>query len=80
MRAAVVVVGDLGRSPRMQYHARALASHHAAVDLIGYTGAALLTPSPAIRALPFTGSASRGCVIDPAARPSYTCCLRSSTV
>ena len=25
----------------MQYHARALASHHAAVDLIGYTGAAL---------------------------------------
>src|SRR5262245_6025291 len=41
MRAAVVVVGDLGRSPRMQYHANALAASDAAVDLIGYEGAAL---------------------------------------
>ncbi len=41
MRAAVVVVGDLGRSPRMQYHAQALASHDAEVDLIGYEGAPL---------------------------------------
>ena len=32
MRAAVVVVGDLGRSPRMQYHARALAAFPAAHD------------------------------------------------
>src|SRR5206468_6123297 len=51
MRAAVVVVGDLGRSPRMQYHARALAAHDAAVDLIGYAGAALphaITSDPRI--------------------------------
>ena len=41
MHAAVVVVGDLGRSPRMQYHARALAAHAAQVELIGYEGAAL---------------------------------------
>jgi beta-1,4-mannosyltransferase len=41
MRAAVVVVGDLGRSPRMLYHARALAANNALVDLIGYEGAAL---------------------------------------
>jgi beta-1,4-mannosyltransferase len=41
MRAAVVVVGDLGRSPRMQYHARALASAGVDVDLIGQEGAAL---------------------------------------
>jgi beta-1,4-mannosyltransferase len=41
MRAAVVVVGDLGRSPRMQYHARALAAAGVDVDLIGYEGAAL---------------------------------------
>src|SRR2546428_13919480 len=41
MRAAVVVVGDLGRSPRMQYHAQALAANDATVDLIGYEGAAL---------------------------------------
>ena len=51
MRATVVVVGDLGRSPRMQYHARALAAHDASVDLIGYAGAALphaITSDPRI--------------------------------
>ena len=41
MRVAVVVVGDLGRSPRMQYHARALAARQVFVDLIGYEGAGL---------------------------------------
>lgn len=41
MRAAVVVVGDAGRSPRMQYHARALASQGASVDFVGYEGAPL---------------------------------------
>jgi beta-1,4-mannosyltransferase len=41
MRAAVVVVGDLGRSPRMQYHARALVAAGVDVDLIGYEGTAL---------------------------------------
>ena len=37
-RVAVVVLGDLGRSPRMQYHALALADAGAHVDLIGYGG------------------------------------------
>jgi len=37
-RAAVVVLGDLGRSPRMQYHALALANDGFAVDLVGYGG------------------------------------------
>jgi len=37
-RVAVVVLGDLGRSPRMQYHALALAREAASVDLIGYRG------------------------------------------
>src|SRR3954466_2796403 len=41
MRAAVVVVGDLGRSPRMQYHAHALAMHGVDVDFVGYEGAPL---------------------------------------
>ncbi len=41
MRAAVVVVGDLGRSPRMQYHARALSQSGAEVDFVGYEGAPL---------------------------------------
>lgn len=35
VRIAVVVLGDIGRSPRMLYHALTCASHGAAVDLIG---------------------------------------------
>ena len=35
-RVAVVVLGDLGRSPRMLYHARALADANARVALVGY--------------------------------------------
>ena len=34
----VVVLGDIGRSPRMQYHAISLAKHGARVYLIGYRG------------------------------------------
>ena len=41
-RVAVVVLGDLGRSPRMQYHARALAKSGVNVDLVGESGAAVL--------------------------------------
>jgi beta-1,4-mannosyltransferase len=41
IHAAVVVLGDLGRSPRMLYHARSLALHGANVDLIGYAGSEL---------------------------------------
>ncbi|CAN9318525.1 unnamed protein product, partial [Alternaria alternata] len=32
----VVVLGDIGRSPRMQYHALSIAKHGAKVFLIGY--------------------------------------------
>jgi beta-1,4-mannosyltransferase len=35
-RVTVVVLGDIGRSPRMQYHARALVEALATVDLVGY--------------------------------------------
>lgn len=34
----VVVLGDIGRSPRMQYHAASLASHGVRVSLVGYEG------------------------------------------
>jgi beta-1,4-mannosyltransferase len=34
----VVVLGDIGRSPRMQYHAISIAKHGAKVILIGYQG------------------------------------------
>jgi beta-1,4-mannosyltransferase len=40
-RAVVIVQGDLGRSPRMQYHAYALAVNGARVDFVGFAGAAL---------------------------------------
>jgi len=42
MRAAVVCLGDLGRSARMRYHARALAANGVDVDLVGLEG----TPLP----------------------------------
>lgn len=35
-RACVVVLGDIGRSPRMQYHTKSLAENNLIVDLIGY--------------------------------------------
>ncbi|RKP09362.1 hypothetical protein THASP1DRAFT_28837 [Thamnocephalis sphaerospora] len=38
-RVLLVVLGDLGHSPRMQYHARSLASHGYTVDMVGYAGA-----------------------------------------
>jgi beta-1,4-mannosyltransferase len=34
----IVVLGDIGRSPRMQYHAISIAKHGGRVDLIGYKG------------------------------------------
>jgi len=34
----VVVLGDIGRSPRMQYHALSIAKYGGHVDLIGYLG------------------------------------------
>src|SRR5580765_359250 len=42
MRAAVLALGDLGRSARMQYHAHALATNGVDVDLVGFEG----TPLP----------------------------------
>ncbi|KAK8794693.1 hypothetical protein WA158_001674 [Blastocystis sp. Blastoise] len=34
----VLVLGDVGRSPRMQYHCLSLAKHGANVSLVGFTG------------------------------------------
>src|SRR5918993_2955509 len=68
MRTAVVVLGDLGRSPRMQYHALALAVNGGDVDLVGLEGApvhAALTAEPRVRSHrlsdhSFKSRASRG--------------------
>ncbi len=39
-RVTIIGLGDLGRSPRMQFHALALADAGAAVDVIAYAGSA----------------------------------------
>ena len=46
IRVSVVVLGDVGRSPRMQYHALSLASGPADVDVVGYPGS---TPHRKVR-------------------------------
>ncbi len=38
----ILVLGDIGRSPRMQYHATSVAKHGGWVQLIGYCGTFLL--------------------------------------
>ncbi len=51
-RAVVLVLGDLGRSPRMANHATSLAANGWAVDLVGYSGASLpaaLRDDPRVR-------------------------------
>jgi beta-1,4-mannosyltransferase len=42
----VLVLGDLGRSPRMTYHALSIAKHGGRVDLIGYLGMCSITSHP----------------------------------
>ena len=37
-RIQVLVLGDIGRSPRMQYHALSISKLGGIVDLIGYDG------------------------------------------
>ena len=41
MRAVVLALADLGKSARMQYHARALSAGGVDVDLVGFDGTAL---------------------------------------
>jgi hypothetical protein len=45
INVTVLVLGDLGRSPRMQYHTESLLSlaHVHRVDLVGYAGSELIS-------------------------------------
>lgn len=63
---AVIVLGDVGRSPRMQYHARSLLQNKCQVTLIGYDGEDLIpdltsyldTPtSPPLKVIRFSPNA-----------------------
>src|SRR5439155_1184086 len=61
VRVTVVALGDLGRSPRICYHALALAEAGARVELIGYVETALdpaLDRHPAIRVHPLRAPAA----------------------
>ncbi|KAF5377245.1 hypothetical protein D9615_006405 [Tricholomella constricta] len=46
---AIVVLGDIGRSPRMMYHAQSFAENGFVTDIIGYGGS---RPIPALERLP----------------------------
>ncbi|EKD19632.1 uncharacterized protein L3040_002025 [Drepanopeziza brunnea f. sp. 'multigermtubi'] len=51
----VLVLGDIGRSPRMQYHAMSIAKHGGRVDVIGYQESTLhpgLVDNPLITIVP----------------------------
>ncbi|PMD47842.1 glycosyltransferase family 33 protein [Hyaloscypha variabilis F] len=51
----VLVLGDIGRSPRMQYHAMSIAKHEGRVDVIGYKESTLhpgLVDNPLISIVP----------------------------
>ena len=50
-RYQILVLGDIGRSPRMQYHALSIASHGQPVDLIGYTGETSVRNPPVMKTL-----------------------------
>lgn len=39
--ATLVVIGDIGRSPRMCYHAMSLADKNYRVQIVGYTDSAI---------------------------------------
>ncbi|HUR32238.1 MAG TPA: glycosyltransferase [Vicinamibacterales bacterium] len=62
MRAVVLALADLGKSARMQYHARALAASGVDVDLVGFEGTALsksILGDPRITVHRFTPSTRR---------------------
>lgn len=43
--AQILVLGDIGRSPRMQYHALSIAKHGGSVQIIGYNGMSKTFPA-----------------------------------
>lgn len=62
MRAVVLALADLGKSARMQYHARALVASGVDVDLVGFEGTALpraILDDPRITVHRFTPSNRR---------------------
>ena len=50
----IVVLGDIGRSPRMQYHAMSIAKHGGHVQLVGYVGKSRSRSNEAFRDIQLT--------------------------
>ncbi|VIO91848.1 glycosyl transferase, group 1 family protein [Brugia malayi] len=65
--ATLVVIGDIGRSPRMCYHARSLADKNYRVQIVGYTDSAI---HQSIQHHPYISVVSLRCP------PEYICKLR----
>ena len=42
-RICIIVLGDIGRSPRMQYHAKSLVLEGYSVDIVGYSGSSVIS-------------------------------------
>lgn len=59
--AQVLVLGDIGRSPRMQYHAHSIARHGGRVQLVGYKGKLMPLSSSKRRSSVLTTSQSLPC-------------------
>lgn len=47
-RIQILVLGDIGRSPRMQYHGISVMKHGRKVDLVGYKGSSHCRPRPPV--------------------------------
>ncbi|CAG9533237.1 unnamed protein product [Cercopithifilaria johnstoni] len=65
--AVLVVIGDIGRSPRMCYHAKSLADKNYRVQIVGYTDSAI---HQSIQEHPYISITSLKCP------PEYICKLR----
>uniref|UniRef100_A0A8R1TZH9 Glycos_transf_1 domain-containing protein n=1 Tax=Onchocerca volvulus TaxID=6282 RepID=A0A8R1TZH9_ONCVO len=65
--ATLVVIGDIGRSPRMCYHAKSLADKNYRVQIVGYTDSAI---HQSVQQHPFIN------VVSLKSPPEYICKLR----
>ena len=52
-KVTVVVLGDIGRSPRMQYHSLSLSKHGFKVKFVGYSGLQFLVTFGKLINLPY---------------------------
>ena len=64
-RILIIVLGDIGRSPRMQYHALSFAKEHFMIDIVGYN------QSPLIEELQYSTQFRILALWEPPTKPSW---------